>query len=104
MRTKHPTYTSQVLEVMSAADDFMTSYQIENLLRIGHKRVSAALHHLFQYHVVDAMACNGKLLWYATPDEDQRQHTHRTTVEGTTRNRKPAPHPRRKASQLPTRK
>lgn len=71
-RITHPTYTQQVLEVLSAADDFMTLRQVAERLNMTTRRASTALHNLYLAHAVDVVEGEDALWWFATPDDDRR--------------------------------
>lgn len=102
-RIRHPTYTSQVLEVLKAADDFMTLPQIDAILRLGTRRVSAALHHLIKHSAVDVVEGIGALWWFATPDDDTRRRTVNETTEHVKSPRRFAKRTRRKQNEKPKR-
>ena len=106
MRTpKRPSYTCLVFTALKEADDFMILRQIAAKSGVSNTRASAALHHLYQKQAVSAMAQDGQLYWYATPEEDNRQYSNDVVNDKEThRARKSKPHPRRKSGELPKRK
>lgn len=72
---KQPTCTSVVLAALLAIDDFATAKQLKDTTGLNANQISASLHELRKYKVVDCLSEAGQLWWYATPDTDQRHHT-----------------------------
>lgn len=71
-KLKEITATTAVLEALQRADDFRTVSHLQVATGQSMNRVRAALHHLHKYRVVECMASDGRLWWYATPENDQR--------------------------------
>ena len=68
-----PTWTSLVLDALVAADDFLSMQQINVLTGAKGGQASAALHHMLLHKVVDCVqGSDGKLWWFATPQNDDR--------------------------------
>lgn len=105
MKRTHPTYSSQVLEVLIAADDALRCREVAERLALSTRLISGVLHTLYRYHAVDVIEGQDDLWWYATPADDVRTrirkevaefhkpNVHRT-VGGSVR-RKPNERPRR---------
>lgn len=96
-RFTQPTTTILVSEALKKADDFLTVRQITQLTHRSSNQVTAALHHLRNYHAVQAMPVAGTLYWYQTEEHDLRT---RVVVEKRPeiKARKPRPTgPRKKA-------
>lgn len=103
-RHTRPTFTSRVFLALQNANDFRTSRQLQAELGIGSRQVSASLHSLYRYHAVDVVEGEDALWWFATPEEDRRQVVRREITDAPIiRLRRPAPHQRRKARELPSR-
>lgn len=71
-RFKQTTTTHLVLEALTRADDFRTARQLQEETGRNNNQVSAALSLLRRYKAVEAMAVEGTLWWYATPENDTR--------------------------------
>lgn len=69
---KETTSTTLVTEALEKADDFMTAKGLQQATGRNVNQVSAALHALRQYKVVEAINSEGQLFWYATPWSDTR--------------------------------
>lgn len=73
MKHKEPTATSIVTEYMRASDDFRTAEQVMGDTRLTNHAVKLSLYYLKLRKVVDCLAEDGKLWWFALPEhEDQR--------------------------------
>lgn len=66
------TTTTLIVEALERADDFMTMAQIVAATGRTTARVNVALHHLKKHRAIDAMAVEGRLYWYGTPETDSR--------------------------------
>lgn len=74
-KKKEPTKTSLVWEALLLLDDFVTASQLVALVdEVSANQVSASLHMLREYRAVECMESDGSLWWYATPENDTRQH------------------------------
>jgi hypothetical protein len=97
-------FTALVYGLLIEVQDFLTAAQIEDRLRLGGGRVSAALHHLCAHRAVGVELSAGELRRYATPEQATRTYLVRARKHGETRNRRPGlPHPRRRRNELPKR-
>lgn len=94
------TATTVVLAALRRADDFRTVAQLALEVGQSRNRVSAALHHLRNHHVVDCMESDGQLWWYALPPEGD---TRSTTVEERTPELKPRKPRKSRAPSAPKR-
>ena len=104
MRRTHPTYASQVLEVLVAADDALRCREIAARLSLSSRLVSGVLHTLYRYHAVDVIEGQDDLWWYATPADDTRTRVAREVAEYSKPNAKPHTwRPLRKRNARPSR-
>ncbi len=71
-KRKAPTSTSIVEAAMIAADDFITSKQLQAITALDSNHVSAALHLFKKYSAADCLEEGGTLWWYLTPATDRR--------------------------------
>lgn len=69
---RRPTWTSLVLEALTASDDFATAAQLCAVTKANINQCSAALYHLRAHRAVDCLASDGQLFWFATPGNDDR--------------------------------
>lgn len=74
-RPRDPPKSAQVLEYLTAADDFCSTEQIAGHLPITKQQVQCSLHYLYHRKAVNCMPSDGRLYWYATPDTDDRSKT-----------------------------
>lgn len=86
---KCETVTSQVLRLLTEADDFMTASQIQSLTGRSLHTVQVTLIYLRVRHAVALVEAGKTLWWYATPSNDDRTRTVKErTPEGRPRARK----------------
>lgn len=98
------TYTARVLAYLVEVDDVRTADQIAAETSVERPRVSAALHHLFKYYAVDAIADGVEVWWFATPGEDRRTYVCTCREEERPRStRRTGSHRRRRTGELPRR-
>lgn len=101
---RHPTYVSQVMEVLVAADDALQCREIAQRLNLSTRLVSSALHSLYRYHAVDVIEGQSNLWWYATPADDRRCRVLKEAPDGVVRASHSRPVTRRrKANERPRR-
>lgn len=93
MRRKETTTTHLVLDALVRADDFRTQSQLCAEIGRDCNHISAALCHLRKFKAVEAIAVDGTLFWFATPDDDTRM---RKLVERTPESKPRRPRKRRK--------
>lgn len=91
MKIKELTHTFKVEEALRAADDFLTAAMIVKATKLKPNQVSAALHNLRRYRVVDVVVQpNGVGWWFTLPPEDDVRSKHlEEIVVGIKRRRKP---------------
>lgn len=75
-KRKEVTTTHLVLEALMRADDFRTQQQLCAEIGRDCNHVSAALYMLRGYCAVQVMEVDGKLFWFATPEDDTRSRRH----------------------------
>lgn len=81
-RLKKTTNTTLVLEALIRADDFLTSKMLSDSIGITPGSVNVAVHSLQSFKAVECVEGNGKLWWFATPENDTRtKHIHERTPE-----------------------
>ncbi len=61
---KQPTWTHLVEEALRTADDFLPAARLRELTGASVTQLSAALHHLQKFKVVDAVPAQGELFWF----------------------------------------
>jgi len=88
---RRPTWTSLVLDALVKSDDFLSLSGVMARTGATVNRATAALHHLGKFRVVEyVVGGDGKLWWFATPEQDSRlRHVdERVPEEPGTRRRK----------------
>lgn len=80
-KVKHPTYASQVLELLVAADDALRCREIAKQLGLSTRLISGVLHTLYRYRAVDVIEGQDDLWWYATPGDDTRTRVVKEVAE-----------------------
>lgn len=70
-RARITTTTTLVMDALRWADDFMTGAQLCEVTGRASNQVFAALNHLRKYNVVDSIASDGTLWWFATGDDSR---------------------------------
>lgn len=92
---KCETATSQILRLLTEADDFMTAKQVQALTGRNLHQVQVTLDYLRARHAVALVEAGKALWWYATPMDDNRTWT--------VKERAPEDHPRvrRKGKKAP---
>ena len=75
-----PTWTSLTVEALARADDFLGLPEIMAKTKGSSNQITAALHSLKQYHVVDSVESGGRLFWFLT-GQDDRQFTRKERCE-----------------------
>ena len=105
-KAREPTVTSLVFDLLVRADDFLKRNEIAEATGANPNQVSAALTHLYRCKAIDAVACQDRLWWFATPESDTRTMTVDERVKEEHRKRKSGykTGPRRAQGELPTRK
>lgn len=63
---RKPTWTSLTVQALQARDDFMTLPQLVAVTGANPSQMGAALHHLKQHGVVEALQAEGGLWWFLT--------------------------------------
>lgn len=61
---KQPTWTHLVEEALRVSDDFLPASRLRELTGANTCQVSAALHHLQKFKVVDAVPAHNELYWF----------------------------------------
>lgn len=92
-----------MLELLQAADDFMTLHQVAEALQMTTRRASSALHNLYLAHAIDVVEAPDTLWWFATPEEDRRTRVPRERGEYTRNERHRTVRGRRRANEKPRR-
>lgn len=103
-RRTHPTYSSQVIELLVAADDALRCVDIAQRLGLSTRLISGVLHTLYRYRVLDIIEGRDDIWWYATPENDTRTRVRKEVAEFSKPNVRPHPNgKRRKRNERPTR-
>lgn len=90
MKVKVPTCTSTVERLLRELDDFATREDIIALTGETPNRVSAALHHLRKYKVVDVIIQpDGRGWWYILPTISDQRNVVREEITPESRPRRP---------------
>jgi hypothetical protein len=76
-----PTWTSLTVDALKRADDFMTLQQLLGATGATSNQMTAALHHLKKFRVVDAMENDGVLWFYLTGEDTRARVTEERTPE-----------------------
>jgi hypothetical protein len=78
---KLPTWTSLILEELVRADDFLSLGDLIARTGATHNQTTASIHNLSKFRAIESVVGgDGSLWWFATPDQDTRQHTHEERV------------------------
>lgn len=104
MKRKEPTWTSLVLELLEARDDFLTYEAIRAATGGSRDQISAACIHLRRRRAIDCIVePDGVAWWFATPETDNRStHVDFRAPEAKPRKRRRTAKPLPKANDAET--
>ena len=72
---KKPTWSSLILELLKASDDFLNLDQIKAATGASNNQATATLTHLHRRHAIDVVDSGNRLWWFATAENDNRTRT-----------------------------
>lgn len=78
---KKPTWSSLILELLKASDDFLNLDQIKAATGASNNQATATLTYLCRRHAIECVDSGNRLWWFATAESDDRMRTHDLRVE-----------------------